>query len=107
MAELPREIQMKIVRMLDIDTRRSIGVYTALSVPNELKRRLDSMMKIGRQIEKLGHNHVLSLELGEESRYRLVKGYDVLDLELTDYRVIHDMKKNVEYHMLWCILDED
>lgn len=43
---LPIELQYKIISFLDIDTRRILGLYTKLKVPQELKNKLENLPKI-------------------------------------------------------------
>ncbi|NBO71609.1 MAG: hypothetical protein EBU66_13570 [Bacteroidetes bacterium] len=43
--DLPIELQYKIIRLLDIDTRRILGIYTHLKVPNVLKEKIDNIPK--------------------------------------------------------------
>lgn len=44
--ELPPEIINKIISFLDIDTRRSLGIYTKLKIPEDIKNKLESIPKI-------------------------------------------------------------
>lgn len=44
MAELPRDVMLKIVSYMDIDTRRSLGIYTKLRVPDEIKSKLEAVL---------------------------------------------------------------
>lgn len=43
--QLPREILNKIISFLDIDTRRSLGIYTKLKIPENIKNKLESLEK--------------------------------------------------------------
>jgi hypothetical protein len=42
---LPKELQYSIVRLLDIDSRRHLGIFTRLKVPEYLKAELDNVCK--------------------------------------------------------------
>lgn len=36
--DIPRDIQLKLVSLMDIDTRRALGIYTKLKVPLALQQ---------------------------------------------------------------------
>jgi hypothetical protein len=40
MQDVPRDVQLKILRHLDIDSRRAIGVYCKLQIPEVLRAQL-------------------------------------------------------------------
>ena len=40
MDELPRDLQLRVVRLLDIDTRRELGIYSKLRVPFGLEKMI-------------------------------------------------------------------
>jgi hypothetical protein len=44
--DLPIQIQNKIIRLLDIDTRRKLGIYVKLKIPNNLASKLSNIEKI-------------------------------------------------------------
>lgn len=56
--ELPRDVVKEIVRRLDVDTRRALGVYTRLDVPPELDRAISSaLLARGEWAVELGRVH--------------------------------------------------
>ncbi len=97
LSDLPKELQYTIARKLDVDSRRVLGIYTKLKIPKTLHTILSNALQIPRTL----HNDCI-VPLGD--KYILVKGFDPLIKNLIDYRVVQDKK---EYHMVWCILDED
>jgi len=42
--DLPRDVELQIIRKLDIDSRRALGIYTKLSVPDHIKTKLMQVM---------------------------------------------------------------
>lgn len=42
---LPRELVFRIISFMDIDTRRSLNIYTKLNVPDPLKQRIMSCFR--------------------------------------------------------------
>lgn len=116
LSSLPRDLQMKIISKLDIDSRRALGVYTRLRVPQGLSD------EIGRTLSnkpvRMGPNEVVTLQIGTTSKYHLVKGFDIgynehdqeIDGMYMDYWVVHDVRKNnymfVKYKVVWCIFDD-
>lgn len=44
MKELPRDVVLKIASYMDIDTRRALGIYTKLHVPDEIKSKLEAVI---------------------------------------------------------------
>lgn len=51
---LPRDVIKKIVAKLDIDTRRSLGIYTRLSVPPQLVELFAAIPKPYRSVSYVG-----------------------------------------------------
>lgn len=45
---LPRDVTNKIIAKLDIDSRRSLGIYTRLSIPQKLIELLEAIPKLRR-----------------------------------------------------------
>lgn len=45
MQELPRDIQKKIIRIMDIDTRRLVGVYRKIIIPALIREKLNKHIK--------------------------------------------------------------
>jgi hypothetical protein len=43
--ELPRDLQKFIVRKLDIDTRRTLGIYSKLRIPFDIRNRLEACIR--------------------------------------------------------------
>lgn len=43
--ELPHDMIKAVVRKLDIDTRRSLGIYTRLQVPVQLRKKLEGWVQ--------------------------------------------------------------
>lgn len=46
--ELPRDMIKAVVRKLDIDTRRALGIYTRLQVLADVRKKLDAYV-LGRR----------------------------------------------------------
>ncbi len=44
MTELPRDVVLKIISYLDIDTRRSLGIYSKLRIPDRIKSKLETVI---------------------------------------------------------------
>jgi hypothetical protein len=42
--ELPRDVKLSIVRKMDIDTRRCIGIFSKLKVPSNLRKHLEKVL---------------------------------------------------------------
>lgn len=45
MNELPRDIQKFIIRKLDIDSRRALGIYRKMTIPTLIKEKLEKHVK--------------------------------------------------------------
>lgn len=45
MAQLPNDVAMRIISFMDIDTRRTLGIYTKLKIPVELEKKLSACIK--------------------------------------------------------------
>lgn len=44
-SELDRDVQKRVIRHMDIDSRRAINVYCRLKVPSELATRISKCLK--------------------------------------------------------------
>lgn len=44
MTELPRDVELKITSYMDIDTRRVLGIYSKLRIPDEIKSKLEAVI---------------------------------------------------------------
>lgn len=42
---LPNDVVLRIISFMDIDTRRSLGIYAKLNVPDDLKSRITSCFR--------------------------------------------------------------
>jgi hypothetical protein len=91
--EFPRDIQKVIVRKLDIDTRRAMGVYCRIRCPEFLAEKLNIVLTkaktyllsslSNRTLVALGKSQV-ALMIGQETRliraesslYHIVKDFD-------------------------------
>lgn len=104
LTELPRELQYNIARKLDIDSRRALGIYTKLKVPDVIVDKINKLI-LNRPKTKR-NNIVLDLSVSAKSRYILVKCLDVKTQNLSDYRVIHERGDETDYYMIWCIINE-
>lgn len=100
--ELPREIQNMIIRKLDIDTRRSLGIYTKLKVPPFLEEKLKQLPKAQITDE---NSIVINLHLSPGKMYQLVR-YICEDV-LIDFRVIHTSPNDMGYYLIWTVIDDD
>ncbi|NBO71608.1 MAG: hypothetical protein EBU66_13565 [Bacteroidetes bacterium] len=65
--DLPIELQYKIIRFLDIDTRRILGIYTHLKVPNVLKEKIENIPKVQSYNSYDGY---VNLGIPKQVRYR-------------------------------------
>lgn len=45
MEALPRDIQKLIIRKMDIDSRRVIGIYRKMTIPREITEKLNNHIK--------------------------------------------------------------
>lgn len=43
--EAPRDVEKIIIRKLDIDTRRALNIYTRLKVPDQIRAKLDYVIR--------------------------------------------------------------
>jgi hypothetical protein len=59
--EIPNDVQNIIVRKLDIDSRRKIGCYTKLNVPDTLK---DKLAQLHRKHRRVPESHLACVGLG-------------------------------------------
>ena len=39
-SNLPRDLQLQVVRLLDIDSRRALGIYSKLRIPTNLEKKI-------------------------------------------------------------------
>ena len=62
---LPRELQLAIIKKMDIDTRRKIGIYTytKLKIPQYILSRLNNIPKISSNNNSL---YIVKLHLTNE-----------------------------------------
>jgi len=60
---LPRELQLAIIKKMDIDTRRKIGIYTKLKIPEYILSRLNNIPKISSNNNSL---YIVKLHLTNE-----------------------------------------
>jgi hypothetical protein len=77
---LPRELQYSIVRILDIDSRRHLGIFTRLKIPEYLTVELDNVMK-----KRVWTKHGIMVRIGSN------RG------AFTTYRFLHNV------HSSWII----
>lgn len=101
--EIPRELQYKIIRMLPIDARRSLNIYTRLQVPEQLVDRLNNVIE--NKPHQLGSYTVLELKFSQKNVYKIARCYDEFTNKFIDCRAIHDRNNDIHYYMVWCILD--
>lgn len=89
--EFPREIQNMILSKLDIDTRRSLGVFTRLKIPETLAQQIQECLKIPKPNKIIGHF------VSEYREYRI-------ELQITPmkfYAIIHTTNnEGVCYYVL-------
>ena len=77
--DLPREIKINIIRYLDIDSRRALGIYVPLRIPKLLSASCETALKKP-IVTNLG-KHVFNVEvqLGTPRLlYRVVMAYNAL-----------------------------
>jgi hypothetical protein len=96
MVELPNEIQFKIIKKLDIDTRRSLGIYTKLKIPNKL---LIIFNNICRKIKNTSSYSQLNIN----NIYNLIVAFD--NNEAIDFRLLYNKLNKIKYYIIWTILD--
>lgn len=106
--EIPADIQNIIVRKLDIDTRRAIGCYTRLNVPNSLQEKLGVLHKKHRKMAEshlscvgLGPKYSLWNGGGEEYLYNIIRLFRN-DGTLHEERVDKVLVNNSEYFFESC-----
>ena len=100
MDQLPKELQMMILRKLDIDARRAIGLYTKLKIPSFITNKLLDMPKIHDDRSSC----IVSPPINNDNKYEL--GIYINDLrELIDFRVCHKKGNLLDYFMIWTIMD--
>jgi hypothetical protein len=97
--ELPREIQYMIIRKLDIDTRRSLGIFTKLRIPEMLQKKLKEMPKI----LQLNENVYVNLPFSQNKMYQLVRY--IVETIILDFRIIHT-SNDIKYHLIWSAIDD-
>lgn len=66
--EFPRDIEMHIIRKLDIDTRRRLGIYTKMNVPNEIKDTISKVFSSTKRITT-SNNLLVMLPLGPVTQF--------------------------------------
>lgn len=76
-SNMPRELQMRIIKHMDIDSRRALGIYTKLSIPSDLIRKLNAIPKIQNT-----ENYAIAY-LGD--MYRLYHQLQVISLDDYDH----------------------
>jgi len=42
--EFPRDVELQVIKKLDIDTRRSLNVYTKLKIPEAIREELQRVV---------------------------------------------------------------
>ena len=73
--EFPRDIEMHIIRKLDIDTRRNLGIYTKMNVPNEIKDAISKVFSSTRRITT-SNNLLVMLPLGPVTQFSSANNFN-------------------------------
>jgi len=76
---IPRDIKMIIVKKLDIDTRRSLKIYSKLNIPIELQEKLNIILKNQKKIGKIGIYITLKIKRNIENN-KYFSGYTIVRL---------------------------
>lgn len=59
--ELPTHLQYKIIRLLDIDTRRVLNIYSKINIIPSLNNKLLNLQKIRNIYNDLENHYILSI----------------------------------------------
>lgn len=113
MQDLPKELQYKIASKLDVDSRRTLGIYTKLNVPPHITASIERALNIAKIT--VGNHLFVDLPIlalatpkakPTQKRYRLVKYFDKPSGDLIDEVVIHEKNiTDLDYYMIWCVID--
>lgn len=100
--EFPRDLRNVIVSKMDIDTRRSLGIYSKLKCPEHITSEIS---KTFNKIKKAYDYYQVEVgphrALGEEKvqAYTIIRFFDKNTKDMYDYRVDYVYKDNPE-HMI-------
>ena len=100
---IPRELCYIVYRKLDIDTRRILGIYTKLKVPQKL---IDALERIPR-IQQYNENFIVNLPVPvkEFKTIRLIKCFDTFNV-MIDFRVLIESKTHLRFYLIWSYIDD-
>jgi len=96
--EFPRDIEMNIIRKLDIDSRIKLGIFTKLKIPNLFVNELNKFINNNKIKIQKGEDECNEyyIKLGKDNKiskkykYILFKKITYLN-ELIEYAVIEDI----------------
>lgn len=102
--ELPRELVFMIIRKLDVDTRRSLGIYTKICISKSI---IDKIEKVSKKTERYYNNEIVTLDIAPHVHYKLIKCFQDDKMEqMLDYRIFHERPSSISIYMIWSFLDE-
>lgn len=71
--ELPRDIQLAIMRKLDLDTRRKIGLFCKLDIPLHIKRAITKSLNNRPKIKNIENIQAVQAVLFLQNKYIFVR----------------------------------
>lgn len=79
MAILPRDIELKLISLMDIDSRRALGIYSKLNVPKGLQDKIKSSLQklnVSKTFAsvKLGVRRIYSERVHTDNIYVITRG---------------------------------
>jgi len=101
--EFPRDIQLQLIRRLDIDARRALGIYTKLQVPPELENRISKTY-----IKRL--TMTVAVEIKPISSLWLIiphvkiRNFERMKKEICDNILVYDHRLHIQYKRIFMML---
>lgn len=102
--EFPRDMNNLIVSKLDIDTRRTLGIYTKLKCPDRLSAQISNTFnKIKKAYDfysiEVGPLRILGKD--KVPSYTIVRFFDRTTKDMDDCRVDYIYKDNPEHMIVY------
>lgn len=100
---LPKDVVFRIISFMDIDTRRSLGIYTKLKIPQALNDKISATF---REVDVIDNYSEFSCDGSDGDRYSVYipyKGYcEELDMPMDcSYEICHEIfSERVFYHII-------
>jgi hypothetical protein len=111
--EFTRDVEMVIISKLDIDTRRNLGIYSKLKIPESLRMNLERVIQ---PIAVDSHQYCVDtyrvllpnipISLGQNYKYVLERDVWMHNDGITDYKVLVNVKVVESYVPYWSHKDE-